>query len=64
MCNIQLLECLIFQLRRVIKNSDAIEQAKQLLQIHGQKALSALSTFTPSDARSALEKIVNAIVAV
>ena len=49
-------------LRSVVKDSDAVDQTKQLLNDHGEKALEALHTFTPSDARLALENIVNAVI--
>ena len=43
-------------------SGNAVEEAKQLCQTHAQLALNVVQeTFEPSDARTALENIINAL---
>lgn len=49
------------QLRETIKAGKGVTSAIDLCRYHGNKALEALESFPPSEARSALENIVFAV---
>lgn len=54
--------CIYFlQLRETIKAGKGVTSAIDLCRYHGNKALEALESFPPSEARSALENIVFAV---
>jgi geranylgeranyl pyrophosphate synthase len=51
-----------FQLYRAIFGSNStITKVQELCKDHGKKAIDALQIFNPSDARNALEKIIQAL---
>lgn len=54
--------CDFKKIHQVIMSGSAVEEAKQLCQSHAQRALNVVQeTFDPSDARTALENIINAL---
>ena len=48
----------------MLKGSPAIEEARQMCQMYGQRALEALEVFSDSEAKTALQNIVKAVTAV